>query len=104
MSPPNAENDPVHKGLHQLGQQIEGADPAPAPAPTPPADPVDNPVENPVEKGLHELGRQIEEAERATRGKPGTEEARVRTEGRVTPGPGPRRPEEALAETHRWPG
>jgi LCP family protein required for cell wall assembly len=69
MSPPNAENDPVHKGLHQLGQQIEGADPAPAPAPTPPADPVDNAVENPVEKGLHELGRQIEEAERATRGK-----------------------------------
>ena len=70
MSPPNAENDPVHKGLHQLGEQIEGANPNPAPAspaPTPPADP----AENPVEKGLHELGRQIEEAERATRGKRG---------------------------------
>ena len=67
MSPPNAENDPVHKGLHQLGQQIEGANPAPAPAPTSPTDPADNPVE----KGLHELGRQIEEAERAARGKRG---------------------------------
>ncbi len=57
MSPPEPENDPVQKGLHQLGQQIDegvvqpdvGADPA----------------ENPVEKGLHELGRQIHEANRA---------------------------------------
>jgi LCP family protein required for cell wall assembly len=67
MSPSNPENDPVHKGLHQLGQQIEGADPASAPAPASPTDPADNPVE----KGLHELGRQIEEAERAARGKRG---------------------------------
>ena len=53
MSPPNPENDPVQKGLHQLGQQLGGGA-------TPPSVP-----ENPVEKGLHELGRQIDEAERA---------------------------------------
>ncbi len=67
MSPPNPENDPVHKGLHQLGQQIESATPAPAPASSPPTDPADDPVE----KGLRELGRQIEESERASRGKRG---------------------------------
>ncbi|MBV8463006.1 MAG: hypothetical protein JO368_06920, partial [Acidimicrobiales bacterium] len=67
MSPPNPENDPVHKGLHQLGQQIEGATEA---AGEPPATP-DEVVDNPVEKGLHELGRQIDEAERAERGKSG---------------------------------
>ena len=70
MSPPNPENDPVHKGLHQLGQQIEGEDPVmPAssvdavahnPVENPVGHPVDNPVDNPVEKGLHDLGRQIE--------------------------------------------
>ena len=55
MSPPNPENDPVHKGLHQLGQQIEGANPVTpsgavdAVADNAVADPVDNPVENPVE-------------------------------------------------------
>ena len=54
MSPPTAENDPVHKGLHELGQQMdEGAPPDPA--------------DNPVERGLHELGRQIDEAERTGR-------------------------------------
>ncbi len=67
MSPPNPENDPVHKGLHQLGQQIEGASPVDsAPSSSP-----DEVAENPVEKGLHELGRQIDEAERVDRDKPG---------------------------------
>ncbi len=56
MSPPNPENDPVHKGLHQLGQQIGDGETPPAPAPD--AEP------SPVEKGLHELGRQIDEANR----------------------------------------
>jgi len=67
MSPPNPENDPVHKGLHQLGQQIEEASPInSAPSASP-----DDVADNPVEKGLHELGRQIEEAKRADRDKPG---------------------------------
>ncbi len=67
MSPPNPENDPVHKGLHQLGQQIEEASPInSAPSASP-----DDVADNPVEKGLHELGRQIEEAGRADRDKPG---------------------------------
>jgi len=52
MSPPNPENDPVQKGLHELGRQIGGE----APPPSTPA--------NPVEQGLHELGRQIDEANR----------------------------------------
>ena len=55
MSPPNPENDPVQKGLHQLGQQMGGGAPPPS---TP---------DNPVEKGLHELGRQIDEANRGGR-------------------------------------
>ncbi len=53
MSPPNAENDPVHRGLHQLGQEVDQE--------SPPADPADNPVE----RGLHDLGLQIEQAEQA---------------------------------------
>jgi len=57
MSPPNPENDPVHKGLHQLGQQIGDGETPPAPAPD--AEP------SPVEKGLHELGRQIDAANRS---------------------------------------
>ncbi len=70
MSPPNPENDPVQKGLHQLGQQIDQAGsgteaPAPPGTGSTPADPVDNPVE----KGLHELGRQIDEANQTGRGK-----------------------------------
>ncbi len=69
MSPPNPENDPVHKGLHQLGQHIEEFDPVPVPESSVSADPAESPAENPVEKGLHELGRQIEEAERTGRGK-----------------------------------
>ena len=59
MTPSNAENDPVHKGLHELSQQMEQESPAP------PSDPADDPVE----RGLHELGRQIEESERTTRGR-----------------------------------
>ena len=55
MSPPNPENDPVHKGLHQLGQQIGDG----APASPPEAGP------SSVEKGLHDLGRQIDEANAA---------------------------------------
>ena len=64
MSPPNSENDPVQKGLHQLGRQIErkaGARRSRT------VEPVEDPAENPVEKGLHELGRQIDEANRAGR-------------------------------------
>ena len=53
MSPPEPENDPVRKGLHQLGQQMSRGAAAGA---------AEQPAENPVEKGLHELGRQIDEA------------------------------------------
>ncbi len=63
MSPPNPEKDPVEKGLHVLGRQIDQAGPPVATAAAV------EPAENPVEKGLHELGRQIDEARRATRGK-----------------------------------
>jgi LCP family protein required for cell wall assembly len=66
MSPPNPENDPVQKGLHQLGRQIDaesppaapgadapdGAGAAGAPAGTEAAsadDPAENPAENPAE-------------------------------------------------------
>ena len=59
MSPPKPENDPVEKGLHQLGQQISGGPVQPGAA--------EDPAENPVEKGLHELGRQIDEAGRTGR-------------------------------------
>jgi LCP family protein required for cell wall assembly len=62
MSPPTPENDPVEKGLHQLGRQIgEGAPPSSAA----PEDAPGISAENPVEKGLQELGRQIDEANRA---------------------------------------
>src|ERR1700749_2544632 len=72
MSPPPPENDPVEKGLHQLGRQIdEGAPPSAAPV-----GPEVDPAENPVEKGLHELGRQIDEASRA-----GGRRRRRRTDG-----------------------
>ena len=54
MSPPTAENDPVHKGLHELGQQMDDGAPPDA-------------ADNPVERGLHELGRQIDEAEQTGR-------------------------------------
>jgi LCP family protein required for cell wall assembly len=58
MSPPKPENDPVAKGLHELGRQMEGGGPATTVDAASAADPADNPVE----KGLHELGRQIDEA------------------------------------------
>ena len=58
MSPPKPENDPVEKGLQQLGQQMSGGAAAGA---------AEDPAENPVEKGLHELGRQIDEATRTGR-------------------------------------
>jgi LCP family protein required for cell wall assembly len=60
MSPPNAENDPVHQGLHRLGDEVDQASPPPDPA------------DNPVERGLHELGRQIDDAERSGAGSDGT--------------------------------
>jgi LCP family protein required for cell wall assembly len=60
MSPPNPENDPVEKGLQQLGEQIGGGAAAQPGA-------GEDPAENPVEKGLHELGRQIDEAARTSR-------------------------------------
>src|SRR5271165_2368224 len=81
MSPSNPENDPVQKGLHALGRQID-ADEPPAPA-APPAGPAEPAAEvsasseapeaaaNPVEEGLQELGRQIDEAHRSARGKKG---------------------------------
>jgi LCP family protein required for cell wall assembly len=59
MSPPNPENDPVHRVLEQLGQQIEGG--------RVPAETAENAAENPVEKGLYELGRQIDEADSGRR-------------------------------------
>ncbi len=75
MSPPTAENDPVHKGLHELGQQVDQGAPPPDPA------------DNPVERGLHELGRQIDEAERRRAGRvgPGPSRARGRGRGRTPP-------------------
>jgi LCP family protein required for cell wall assembly len=65
MSPSNPENDPVHRRLERLGQQIDAGGS--------PADPPETvaPVDNPVEKGLHDLGRQIEEANRAVGGRKG---------------------------------
>ncbi len=71
MSPSNPENDPVQKGLHQLGRRIDAEGPAaPVEGDAAAADPGGtDPAENPVEKGLHQLGRQIEEAERAGTGK-----------------------------------
>ncbi len=77
MSPPNPENDPVQKGLHQLGQQIGGG-PALSGA-------GENPAENPVEKGLHELGRQIDEAARA--GRRGRRKGKSAEEDDARPGP-----------------
>ncbi len=53
MSPPNPENDPVHRRLERLGEQIDGGAAPPDAA------------DNPVEKGLRDLGRQIDEANRA---------------------------------------
>src|SRR5580693_4734537 len=65
MSPPNSENDPIHKGLHDLGRQIEeaesttpeggvpasqpaSADPTPVPAPASAA-PTPTPAPGPAE-------------------------------------------------------
>jgi LCP family protein required for cell wall assembly len=57
MSPSNPENDPVHRRLQHLGQQID--------ARGEPPDATEAAADNPVEKGLRDLGRQIEEANRA---------------------------------------
>jgi LCP family protein required for cell wall assembly len=65
MSPSNPENDPVHRRLERLGQQIDAVG-SPSDAPEAAA-----PEDNPVEKGLHDLGRQIEEANRAGEGRKG---------------------------------
>jgi LCP family protein required for cell wall assembly len=62
MSPSTPENDPVHRRLEQLGQQIDGG----AAPPDATGSAAENP-ENPVEKGLHELGRQIDDANRGGR-------------------------------------
>jgi LCP family protein required for cell wall assembly len=86
MSPPTAENDPVHQGLHELGQQVDQG--------APPADPADNPVE----RGLHELGRQIDEAERTGRSGGRRDGGRSRGEGRG-PGEGRSRGKGAHAAT-----
>jgi LCP family protein required for cell wall assembly len=94
MSPSHPENDPVHKGLHELGRQIDEAEAAGAPGDVEreavegdDAEPDESvPAEemaavtatsagaaeaapadphDPVERGLHDLGRHIEEAEAA---------------------------------------
>jgi LCP family protein required for cell wall assembly len=57
MSPSNPENDPVHRRLQHLGQQIDALGEPP--------DATEAAADNPVEKGLRDLGRQIEEANRA---------------------------------------
>ena len=92
MSPPNPENDPVQKGLHELGQQIDdGGAEADAGADRP-----ESPAENPVEKGLHELGRQIDEANRAGgRRKGARAEGDPGRPGRRTPPP-----RETLPQAH----
>jgi LCP family protein required for cell wall assembly len=56
MSPPNPENDPVHKGLQRLGDEVDRASPPPEPA------------DDAVERGLHELGRQIDAARSGGKG------------------------------------
>ena len=83
MSPPNPENDPVQKGLHELGRQIDEGGPGTAVESASSADPADNPVE----KGLHELGRQIDEATRGGRGK----KDRAKGQDEVKAGDAPRR-------------
>ncbi len=75
MSPPNPENDPVQKGLQQLGQQIGGGKPKQA-------DGLDR-EQNPVETGLHELGRQIDEANRGG----GRRKNKTAEGGTARPGP-----------------
>jgi len=74
MTPPDPQNDPVHRGLHELGRQIEqheqsGGHPEPAADVRNEADatPASDPSENPVEKGLHDLGLRIEAANRGPR-------------------------------------
>ena len=57
MSPSNPENDPVHRRLQHLGQQIDAGGEPP--------DATEVAADNPVEKGLRDLGRQIEESNRA---------------------------------------
>ncbi len=95
MSPSNPENDPVQKGLHELGRQIDaGEPPAPAPPPGGPAEPAaevpgsseaPEAAENPVEKGLHELGRQIDEEHRSARGKRGNGDGAPRGPAHAAP-------------------
>jgi LCP family protein required for cell wall assembly len=95
MSPQNPENDPVQKGLHRLGREIDAEGPPAAPgagaaddagaaaagaddgggddasaagADAGAAAAGADPAENPVEKGLHELGRQIDAAQGKKRG------------------------------------
>ena len=90
MSPQNPENDPVQKGLHRLGREIDAESPGAAPGAGAAADDgaaagagaegdagevaaagaasEADPAENPVEKGLHELGRQIDAAQGKKRG------------------------------------
>ena len=57
MSPSNPENDPVHRRLQHLGQQIDAGGEPP--------DATEVAADNPVEKGLRDLGRQIEDSNRA---------------------------------------
>jgi LCP family protein required for cell wall assembly len=83
MSPNEPEHDPIQKGLHELGRQIDAAhdaahggagDAAAGDATGGEAAEGDATAAettaptNPVEKGLHELGRQIDEARHAGRG------------------------------------
>ena len=81
MSPPNPESDPVQKGLHALGQQIDQSGSGAAVEPTP-----SEPADNPVEKGLHELGRQIDAANRAARGKKGGKKDKTQDEATAAEG------------------
>ena len=62
MSPPDPEHDPVQKGLHELGRQIDSVHDD-----SPDGDAAGEAVapDNPVEHGLHELGRQIDVASRS---------------------------------------
>jgi LCP family protein required for cell wall assembly len=77
MKPPDPENDPVHKGLHQLGQRIDGGKASAAPTGA------IEPEDDPIEKGLHELGLRIDEANRSV-----GRRRRTRTDAdRQRPGP-----------------
>ncbi len=104
MSPLDPEHDPVQKGLHDLGRQIEAGaaeepvEPDGARSPSDEAADMAIAAENPVERGLHELGRQIDEAGHTARGeKPRGDESARRGPAHAASGRGRRSRRRTLA-------